>query len=110
MTGSILEDDPEAFEKGKRLLKKCFQKAKPQCLQAQRRFLARVQGPNENVYAFATELRALAREAYPDASETTSDDYVRWQFLVGINDERLKDRLLFCKPATMENWLAESEL
>lgn len=98
LTSTIEDDDPEAYQKGIFLLKKCYEQEDVSPADTEKRFFDRVQLEHENVYAYITELKALAKEIFPDMPTTTLDKYVKKQFLTGLRDNKLREKLMFENP------------
>lgn len=78
-------------------------------MEAQRKFKSRLQKEDKSLYLYAAELATLAREAFPGAGDSLLDEFVSRQFLSGIRDPRLRDKLAFHNPCSMPALLAESD-
>ena len=111
LVAMIKVDEEDAFEKGINLLKKCHEKKKVSELDTQKRFLDRLQRYDENIHAYAAELMVLAKSAYPESSTETIEKYVMRQFISGIRDNRLREKLIFLEPQpeSLEELLRKSE-
>ena len=103
--------EEDAFEKSINLLKKCHEKKNVSELNTQKRFLDRLQRYDENIHAYAAELMVLANNAYPESSTETIEKYVMRQFISGIRDNRLREKLIFLEPQpeSLEELLRKSE-
>ena len=56
ITSCVSPNDPDAFIKSVELLRRCYRRPKPSCVEAQRKFSSRLQKDDENLYLYAAEL------------------------------------------------------
>lgn len=84
--------DPNwAYEQLKALLIQLYQRK--DIANAKKEFLDRKQQPNENVYLFVTQLRILAKKAFPEINQDVVETYIAEQFIEGLSTQEIKIRL-----------------
>ena len=96
-----------SYEAAIEMLRNCYKKASKSCVERQHEFTRRTQKPQENLYHFAAELLVLAKEAYPNSTKQSIDEYAKEQFLRGIRSDKIKENLAFSKAQDLQSLLDE---
>ena len=96
-----------SYEAAMEMLRNCYKKASKSCVERQHEFTRRTQKPQENLYHFAAELLVLAKEAYPNSTKQSIDEYAKEQFLRGIRNDKIKENLAFSRAQDLQSLLDE---
>ena len=89
--------ESESYNKTIRLVKTLFAPHEPTIIQYVSDFIERKQLASENVQKYYTELCRLAKLAWPKISKNDLDEYISSQFITGLKDTTLKEKLLMDK-------------
>jgi hypothetical protein len=87
----------ESYVKVIRLIETLFAPNEPTIMQHVRNFGERKQIASENVQKYYTELWRLAKLAWPKSSIENLEEYVSSQFISGLKETALKEKLLMDK-------------
>jgi len=87
----------ETYVKTVRLIETLFAPHEPTIMHHVRNFSERKQLVSENVQKFYTELRRLAKLAWPKTSKDNLEEYISSQFVSGLKETPLKEKLLMDK-------------
>ncbi|CAF1114938.1 unnamed protein product, partial [Brachionus calyciflorus] len=82
-----------AYIELKTLLIQLYDKKATSNLELKRQFTERVQNQYENVHLYASQLKVLAKQSYPELLQYQKDDLIKEQFIRGLKDKMLRTRL-----------------
>ena len=100
----------EAYENACMTLRRVYKKDDKSIMEARKQLTNRKQFADENIHAFGMEITNLVKKAFPDMDENAINALATEQFISGISNYRLKDRILDSKAKTMQALLEDCEL